>query len=229
MERHRRPSAQNKISDFLGRAGRQTQFLHQLARQHPALQRFLSTGIIPAIESKYRVPREGKIAAITGVSMGGYGALRFAFAHPELFSAVSAQSAALITQTPKELSSAGRSGTPLGRLLGPAFGEPVNLSHWNEIVFSRWPERTNRDCKITQFILTAASKMTSGSKTAQPPCTNTYNPKGEARVSFLSRRPQPSLFPVPHGRSHGVSFPNFCRTKVVPLSSCCRSLFMPSF
>ena len=35
--------------------------------------------------------------------MGGYGALRFAFAHPELFSAVSAQSAALITESPQEL------------------------------------------------------------------------------------------------------------------------------
>jgi len=33
------------------------------------------------------------------VRTGGYGALRFAFAHPELFSAVSAQSAALITET----------------------------------------------------------------------------------------------------------------------------------
>jgi S-formylglutathione hydrolase FrmB len=63
--------------------------------------------------------------------MGGYGALRFAFAHPELFSAVSAQSAALITQTPQELSAADRPGTSLGRLLGPAFGEPINTLHWN--------------------------------------------------------------------------------------------------
>ena len=64
--------------------------------------------------------------------MGGYGALRFAFAHPELFSAVSAQSAALITQTPQELSDAGRSGTPLGRLMGPAFGEPIDVLHWTQ-------------------------------------------------------------------------------------------------
>ncbi len=64
--------------------------------------------------------------------MGGYGALRFAFAHPDLFSAVSAQSAALITQTPKELTAAGHSGTPLGRLMGPAFGEPIDVAHWQE-------------------------------------------------------------------------------------------------
>ena len=58
--------------------------------------------------------------------MGGYGALRFAFAHPELFSAVSAQSAALITQTPQELSAAGQSNGSLGRLLRSAFGQPIN-------------------------------------------------------------------------------------------------------
>jgi len=64
--------------------------------------------------------------------MGGYGALRFAFAHPDLFSAVSAQSAALITQTPQELNRAGESNRPLGRLLGPAFGQPISLPHWNQ-------------------------------------------------------------------------------------------------
>lgn len=64
--------------------------------------------------------------------MGGYGALRFAFAHPELFSAASAQSAALITQTPQELSSAGGSSTPLGRVLAPAFGAPIDVAHWQQ-------------------------------------------------------------------------------------------------
>ena len=41
--------------------------------------------------------------AISGISMGGFGALRFAFAYPELFSAVGAQSAALILETPEQL------------------------------------------------------------------------------------------------------------------------------
>jgi S-formylglutathione hydrolase FrmB len=64
--------------------------------------------------------------------MGGYGALRFAFAHPELFSAVSAQSAALITQTPQELSAAGETNGPLGRVLANAFGQPINPAHWKQ-------------------------------------------------------------------------------------------------
>jgi len=64
--------------------------------------------------------------------MGGYGALRFALAHPELFSAVSAQSPALITQTPQELSPAGRSNGPLDRLLGVPFGRPIDTPHWQQ-------------------------------------------------------------------------------------------------
>ena len=64
--------------------------------------------------------------------MGGYGALRFAFAHPELFLAVSAQSAALITESPQELDAASRTGAPLGGVLGAVFGKPINVPHWNE-------------------------------------------------------------------------------------------------
>jgi S-formylglutathione hydrolase FrmB len=90
------------------------------------LQEFLTY-----IESKYRVRagREGR--AISGISMGGYGALRFAFAHPELFSAVSAQSAALITESPKQLDSASETGVPILSVLAPVFGRPTNVPHWN--------------------------------------------------------------------------------------------------
>jgi S-formylglutathione hydrolase FrmB len=93
---------------------------------------FFLQEFMPQIESKYRV-RAGRAGrAISGISMGGYGALRFAFAHPELFSAVSAQSAALITESPQELDGASRAGAPLAGVLGAVFGKPINLSHWND-------------------------------------------------------------------------------------------------
>jgi S-formylglutathione hydrolase FrmB len=124
---------QNKIGDFLVVApeGKRTFYINSPGNTLRYSDFFLQE-FIPAVERKYRTLPGRKNRAITGVSMGGYGALRFAFAHPELFASVSAQSAALITQTPQELSSAGRSGTPLGRLIGPAFGQPINVPHWNE-------------------------------------------------------------------------------------------------
>lgn len=124
---------QHKIADFLIVApeGKRSFYINSPDNKSRYSDFFLQE-FIPAIEGKYRIRPGRKGRAITGVSMGGYGALRFAFAHPELFSAVSAQSAALITQTPQELSDAGHSGTLLGRLLGPAFGEPINVPHWQQ-------------------------------------------------------------------------------------------------
>jgi S-formylglutathione hydrolase FrmB len=93
---------------------------------------FFLQEFIPLIEAKYRIKKGRDNRAISGISMGGYGALRFAFSHPEMFSAVSAQSAALITETPQELDTAARSGAPLAKLLATVFGSPIDVAHWKE-------------------------------------------------------------------------------------------------
>jgi len=93
---------------------------------------FFIREFIPYIEAHYSIRRQRSSRAISGVSMGGYGALRFAFAHPELFSSVSAQSAAIITALPKETTAAMHSGTPLSGMLGAVFGNPIDVSHWNQ-------------------------------------------------------------------------------------------------
>ena len=67
--------------------------------------------------------------------MGGYGALRFAFKHPEMFAAVSAHSAALIENLP---AGAGQAG--MGTFVGPAFGRPLDTAYWKKespFVFAR--------------------------------------------------------------------------------------------
>jgi S-formylglutathione hydrolase FrmB len=90
---------------------------------------FFIREFIPYIESHYSIRRERSARGISGVSMGGYGALRFAFAQPELFSSVSAQSAALIVQSPQ---SAAPMPPQLSGWLGSVFGNPFDLRHWNQ-------------------------------------------------------------------------------------------------
>ena len=51
---------------------------------------------IPMIESEYRADGTRQGRAISGISMGGYGALKIAMRRPDLFGAVSAHSAMLI-------------------------------------------------------------------------------------------------------------------------------------
>jgi S-formylglutathione hydrolase FrmB len=122
---------QHKIGEFLIAApeGGRTFYINS-ADSAVLYSDFFLQEFIPLVETKYRVSKGRDRRAISGISMGGYGALRFAFSHPEMFSSVSAQSAALITESPEELDTAARSGAPLGKLLGTVFGSPINLQHW---------------------------------------------------------------------------------------------------
>jgi len=124
--------AHQKIGDFLIIApeGRRSFYINSADGAERYSDFFLQE-FLPHIEHAYRI-RPGRAGrAISGISMGGYGALRFAFAHPELFSAVSAQSAALITESPQELDAASQTGAPLGGVLAAVFGKPINVAHWN--------------------------------------------------------------------------------------------------
>jgi S-formylglutathione hydrolase FrmB len=122
---------QGKMGEFLivAHEGRRSFYINSAGGSFRYDDFFLQE-FIPTIEGKYRISKGRDKRAISGISMGGYGALHFAFAHPELFSAVSAQSAALITQTPQQLDTASRSGSPLGKTLAAVFGDPIDVPHW---------------------------------------------------------------------------------------------------
>ncbi len=90
---------------------------------------FFIREFLPYIESHYRIRAEKKSRGITGVSMGGYGALRFALRYPNLFAAVSAHSAALIDVPPKINVSSER-GEAAAAELGKAFGSQVDVAFW---------------------------------------------------------------------------------------------------
>ena len=122
---------QNKVSDFLIVTPQGwTTFYINSADGRTLYSDFLLNEFMPFIEHKYRVRTDRGGRAISGISMGGYGALRLAFAYPQKFSAVSAESAALFAESPKVLDSAMKSGAPRGRLLESVFGSPINLAHW---------------------------------------------------------------------------------------------------
>lgn len=124
---------QHKIGDFLivSPEGKRSFYINS-ADGSVRYNDFFLLEFLPHIERTYRIEPGRAARAISGISMGGYGALRFAFARPELFSAVSAQSAALITESPQELDRASQTGSPLGSVLSPVFGQPIEVPHWNE-------------------------------------------------------------------------------------------------
>ncbi|HWY08733.1 MAG TPA: alpha/beta hydrolase family protein [Candidatus Acidoferrales bacterium] len=92
---------------------------------------FLLQEFFPFVENRYRVAAGRANRAISGVSMGGYGALHLAFRHPLLFSSVSAHSAALIEKLPGFLG-ASPSSSPRARVLGGVFGNPPDPVFWDQ-------------------------------------------------------------------------------------------------
>ena len=89
---------------------------------------FLLQEFFPSIEKRYHVEPGRGHRAVAGISMGGYGALHLAFHHPQLFSSVSAHSAALIEKLPAYLGPAPNSLR--SRMLGAVFGSPPDEAFW---------------------------------------------------------------------------------------------------
>jgi S-formylglutathione hydrolase FrmB len=106
--------AQQKIGEFLVvTPNAERTFYINSKDGHDRYEDFFIREFIPYIESHYRIRAERKSRGITGISMGGYGALRFGLLYPNLFAAVSAHSAALIEKLPPEF----------GATVDPAFWE----------------------------------------------------------------------------------------------------------
>jgi putative tributyrin esterase len=92
---------------------------------------FLLREFLPFIERRYRV-RSGRASrGITGFSMGGYGALRMAFAHPDLFGSISAHSAALMRVPPQGLNIGAATGYMPAAILANVFGSPIDRKFWD--------------------------------------------------------------------------------------------------
>jgi S-formylglutathione hydrolase FrmB len=92
-------------------------------------QDFFIREFLPYIETHYRILRDRHHRGISGISMGGYGALRFGLLYPALFGSVSAHSPALV-QTPPRANVSNVQELALTRFLGSAFGSPFDPAYW---------------------------------------------------------------------------------------------------
>jgi S-formylglutathione hydrolase FrmB len=96
---------------------------------------FFVKEFVPQMERRFRLIGDRSARAIGGISMGGYGALRFAFKYPRMFTSVAVHMPALLEELPH-----GSSGVGLGVFLGTAFGSPLNERFWKDntpFVFAR--------------------------------------------------------------------------------------------
>jgi S-formylglutathione hydrolase FrmB len=103
------------------------------------------TEFVPMIESTYRVDASRKTRGISGTSMGGYGALKIAMKHPDVFGSASAHSAVLL----QDLSAAKVSAGRLARfqaLFDRIYGISRDLTYWeanNPMTLAKDTKRLN--------------------------------------------------------------------------------------
>jgi S-formylglutathione hydrolase FrmB len=86
-------------------------------------EQFFIREFLPAVEKKYRVQAGRGSRGVTGISMGGYGALRLAFKYPQLFGSASGHSSAIFLKLPpniRELTGARND------VLAPIYGSPYD-------------------------------------------------------------------------------------------------------
>jgi S-formylglutathione hydrolase FrmB len=86
---------------------------------------FFLREFLPAMEKKYRLKSGRNSRGIMGVSMGGFGALHYAFKYPQMFVSVSAHMAALQDKLPQEVG-----GNPQGKMMGTIFGSPIDEAYY---------------------------------------------------------------------------------------------------
>ena len=103
---------------------------------------FFIQELVPAMDKKYRTLARREMRAVSGTSMGGFGALHYGMRHPDVFSAASAQSAALVPKFPDPWPTEGR-WTFYARVLEGPFGSPLNEAYFdtqNPLELAQHPE-----------------------------------------------------------------------------------------
>ncbi len=109
--------------------GRRTVYMNGEAADTEDL---LTGDFLDQVQAKYRLTTDSKHRALMGISAGGFGAMKIALRHPELFAAVATHSAAILPADPEELEDghAGMIQRLLRGGLAQELGDPIDKAKW---------------------------------------------------------------------------------------------------
>lgn len=94
---------------------------------------YIDQDLIQFVERNYRAKTGSKWRAIGGTSMGGFGALKIAFKHKDLYSATAAHSPIVFLNEPDHMSEETKNSGRFNwftQMIAPIFGNPVDLHKW---------------------------------------------------------------------------------------------------
>jgi len=94
---------------------------------------FITSDLVQHVEKTYRAKSGSRWRTIGGTSMGGFGALKIAFKHKNLYSAAAAHSPIVFLADPAQMSDQTRNSSRFEwftRMITPMFGSPVDVERW---------------------------------------------------------------------------------------------------
>ncbi|MCI0423320.1 MAG: hypothetical protein L0312_29560, partial [Acidobacteria bacterium] len=93
----------------------------------------ITSDLIQHVEKAYRAKPGRQSRSIGGTSMGGFGALKIAFKHKDLYSATAAHSPIVFPADPAQMSGQTRNSGRFEwftRMITPMFGNPLEVERW---------------------------------------------------------------------------------------------------
>ena len=160
----------------------------------------LTGDFLDQLQKKYRLASDSKQRAVMGVSAGGFGALKIAMRHPDVFGAVAVHSAAILPADPDDLG--GMNETIVQRNLrggiAKEIGDPIDKEKWGAhmplaIVAKKKPE----DMKGLQIYFDAGTEDSYG-----------FCPPNEQLSKLMTEHGFKHLFRKVEGGGHGWGEPS---------------------
>jgi len=94
-------------------------YTDNLTKDGASYESYIIKELIPEIDKRYRTLDRGQHRAVAGLSMGGYGAIKFGLKYPDLFAVVGSFSGAIGAATVTEKEIPGGVGKSIDELFGP--------------------------------------------------------------------------------------------------------------
>ena len=128
------------------------------ANERDKYESYIIKELIPEIDAKYRTLARRDSRFIAGLSMGGYGAIKFGLKYPEMFSVVGSFSGAIGAATITEKTFPGSIGKTIDSILGPSDSATRKANDPFEIIRGTTPDKIKSypfiylDCGSEDFL-----------------------------------------------------------------------------
>ncbi len=117
------------------------------AAERDKYESYIVRELVPDIEKKFRTPANRENRAIAGLSMGGYGAVKFGLKYPEMFSIVGSFSGAL-----GAASLSAKNAGAIGKSIDAIFGADDSETRKSNDIFRMVRESSPEKIKTLPFI-----------------------------------------------------------------------------